>query len=103
MELGAPCPRAPQCKCIREIRPNVVFFGEAAPAYDDLWRAFSDLHSRDVVVVIGTSGVVLPIDTMVSQAKAQGAIAILNNLHPEDEIDDALFTHVFREPPLRRL
>ena len=96
-QLGESCPRAPRCKHPREIRPNIVFFGEAAPAYADLWRAFSEINPADVVVIIGTSGVVLPIDAMVSRTD-QGAVAILNNLHLEEGIDDTLFTHVFREP-----
>ena len=97
-KLGDPCPCSPQCACVRGIRPNIVFFGEAAPAYEELWRAFTDIAPADAVIVIGTSGVVLPVNAMVSGLKDAGTLVVLNNLHLQAEIDDSFFTYVFHEP-----
>jgi NAD-dependent deacetylase len=50
-------------KCSRHesVKPNVVFFGQDAPQYVTLNRALSDLKSDDVIVVAGTSEMVIPI------------------------------------------
>jgi NAD-dependent deacetylase len=83
---------------VRGIRPNIVFFGEPAPEYAGMWQAFHDLQPHDAVVIIGTSGTVLPVNTMVAGHKARGGLAVLNNLHRQPEITERLFTHVFHEP-----
>lgn len=57
------------CICRKGIKPNVVFFNEAAPKYADLFRTLKDLTESDVIVVIGTSGEVLPIDQYLTGAK----------------------------------
>ena len=53
------------------------------------------LTPRDVVAVIGTSGVVLPVTHMAEQFPG---CKILNNLAPEAAIDDSVFDEVFYEP-----
>lgn len=40
-------------------KPNVVFFGEMAPAYMDLYNMVDDLTSQDLVVIIGCSNQVI--------------------------------------------
>ncbi|ASJ00848.1 NAD-dependent protein deacetylase [Thermococcus gorgonarius] len=50
-------PRCPQCGSL--LRPDVVWFGEALPR-TALERAFKLAEKSDVVLVIGTSGVVYP-------------------------------------------
>jgi NAD-dependent deacetylase len=57
------------CICRKGIKPNVVFFNESAPKYADLYRTLKDLTDEDVVLVIGTSGEVLPIDQYLSGTK----------------------------------
>lgn len=44
--------------CGAKMRPNVVFFGEAAPMYE---RLYSILENCDLLVVIGTSGNVIDV------------------------------------------
>lgn len=41
-------------------KPNVVFFGELAPAYGPLNECFQSLGSTDLVVVVGSSEQVIP-------------------------------------------
>jgi NAD-dependent deacetylase len=62
-----PCPH-----CGRWVRPDVVWFGEMLPA-DHLQRAKAILTYTDVMLVIGTSGVVMPVAEMPYIAKYQGA------------------------------
>ncbi|WP_297551228.1 NAD-dependent protein deacetylase [Thermococcus sp.] len=50
-------PKCPRCGSL--LRPDVVWFGEALPK-DVLEKAFNLAERADVVVVIGTSGVVYP-------------------------------------------
>jgi NAD-dependent deacetylase len=49
----------PHCECGALLRPDVVWFGEALPN-DAVARAVGALHAADVLLIIGTSGVVHP-------------------------------------------
>jgi len=75
-------------------RPDVVLFGEMAPAYSKLWKAVKGLRRQDVLVVIGTQGVVLPVNQFASGASC---FKILNNLDPGPDIDGDLFDSVLYE------
>jgi NAD-dependent deacetylase len=81
--LSTQCP-----ECGGELRPNIVFFGEAAPLYENLTR---ELNLCELIVVIGTSGNVLDV-TYFAQLTTR---SILNNLEPSNAIDDSYFTKVF--------
>ena len=74
-------------KCNARTRPNIVFFGEAAPMYEML-----NYHIQDCefLVVIGTSGNVIGVNTMASFIDT----SILNNLEPSSAIDDSVFSKV---------
>lgn len=37
------------------VKPNVVFFGEIAPAYNTVYNTFSSLQEDDCVIVVGSS------------------------------------------------
>lgn len=41
------------------VKPNVVFFGEAAPLYTDMYHLFDSLTSQDMVILVGCSNVVI--------------------------------------------
>ena len=49
----------PHCECGARLRPDVVWFGEMLPQ-DALARAAAAVHAADLLLVIGTSGVVYP-------------------------------------------
>jgi NAD-dependent deacetylase len=85
------CP-VQRCSSLRGVRPDVVFFNEIAPNYRIMHRTFRELRESDVLVVIGTSGHVLDINSMVFDLPC---IKILNNLEPGEVINDAYFDHVF--------
>jgi NAD-dependent deacetylase len=63
----------PSCvHCKGLLRPHIVWFGESLFA-GDLARCGAALQSCDVLLVIGTSGVVYPAAGFASTAKASGA------------------------------
>ena len=72
----------PACR-IGEMRPSVVWFGEALP--DDAWRASEALCRQiDVLLVVGTSATVYPAAGLIQIAKRAGADIIVVNTHPSD-------------------
>ena len=68
------------------MKPNVVFFNEQAPRYAQMWNSLESLTDEDVLVAIGTSGLVLPIGQI---ARRCPATSVLSNLEtaetPRDE------------------
>ena len=71
------CPRCGN----KVIKPNVVFFDEQAPNYAKMYETVAMLDSSDVIVVMGTSGQVVPIDYILMNKPGH---KILNNLEQRD-------------------
>lgn len=93
------------CGCRKGMKPNVVFFGEQAPAYADMARALTGLSDRDVLVVIGTDGAVVPVGSI---AAALPCRKVLNTLAPVDPADwrpgmvaSALFNRTLYKPAVQ--
>ncbi len=79
------------CKsCGGKMRPNIVFFGEAAPKYETMHKILKDCG---LLVVIGTSGYVIDVSFLTQYAD----YSILNNLEPSDAIYEECFTKVYYE------
>jgi NAD-dependent deacetylase len=62
----------PRCECQKILKPDVVFFGEAIPEYA-LNRSFQLASSAQALMVVGTSAVVSPVNTIPAIAKQNGA------------------------------
>jgi NAD-dependent deacetylase len=80
----------PRCACKRVLKPDVVFFGEAIPQ-DAMNRSFQLASSAQALMVIGTSAVVSPVNTIPSIAKQNGAKIIEINkerTHLTDSMTD---------------
>ncbi len=71
-------PKCPSCGSL--LRPDVVWFGEPLPG-EALEEAFREASRCDVMLVVGTSGVVEPAASIPVYAKAGGAALI--NVNPE--------------------
>lgn len=71
-------------ECNIPLRPNIVFFGENAPKYRDLYQ---ELEDCEMFVTIGTSGNVVDVSSLAYYVKK----AILNNLEPSSAIDEDKF------------
>ena len=71
----------PMCKCGNILRPDVVWFGESLP--QDVWqKAIMFASQCDLMVVVGTSLVVSPANTLPIYAKQNNAILI--EINPEN-------------------
>ncbi len=66
-------PHCSTCKAL--VRPHIVWFGESLAA-DDVERSYDALESCEVLLVIGTSGIVYPAASFASIAKAHGAFVV---------------------------
>lgn len=76
--------RPPSCStCGGPVRPDVVWFGEMLP-YGVLQQAASAAETCDVMLVVGTSGVVYPAAQLPYTAKAAGAFVIDINPEPSE-------------------
>jgi NAD-dependent deacetylase len=72
-ERDAGPPTCPHCGAW--VRPNVVWFGENLP-HAAIERAYQLCEEADVVLVVGTSGVVQPAASLPGVAKQRGATII---------------------------
>ncbi|MBN1104011.1 MAG: NAD-dependent deacylase [Deltaproteobacteria bacterium] len=63
---------APRCSCGMILKPDVVFFGESIPP-DALSRSFEMAAGAQALLVVGTSAVVSPANTIPVVAKRNGA------------------------------
>ncbi|MGH7206173.1 MAG: SIR2 family NAD-dependent protein deacylase [Nitrospiraceae bacterium] len=80
----------PSCAvCGGLLRPHIVWFGESL-ATEDLDRSYEALGRCEVLLIIGTSGVVYPAASFAPVAKAAGAFVVEINLDatPNTEVVD---------------
>ncbi len=88
-ELEATPPRCSRCGGL--IRPDIVWFGEQLP--DAPWAASVDaVRSADLLVVVGTSGIVYPAAGLPELALAQGTVVVEVNPEPTPLSDAATVT-----------
>jgi NAD-dependent deacetylase len=64
--------RTPRCACSKPLKPDVIFFGEPIPM-DALSRSFELASSAEVLLIVGTSALVTPANTIPLMAKEKGA------------------------------
>ena len=84
----------PNCECGGLIRPGIVWFGEQLP--DEPWQAAVEaVATADVLVVVGTSGIVYPAAGLPDVALARGAIVV--EVNPEQTPLSANATLTIRE------
>ena len=77
----------PYCmECQGLLRPHIVWFGESL-AQEDLDQSFQALQNCEVLLIIGTSGVVYPAASFAPIAKDHGAFVAELNLDPTPQSD----------------
>ena len=83
----------PRCDaCGGLVRPGVVWFGEVLP--QDAWeRGLAAVEAADVVLVVGTSGIVHPAAGLPVVARGAGAVVVEVNPHDTD-VSDVAHHHV---------
>jgi len=86
-----PLPRCTRCDGL--LRPNVVWFGESLDP-DILNKAFEAARTCDVMLIVGTSGIVQPAASLSLHAKQGGAAVAEINLEktPQSGHMDFVFT-----------
>ncbi len=62
----------PRCECEKILKPDVIFFGEAIPE-EAMNRSFQLASSATALLVVGTSALVSPVNTIPTIAKRNGA------------------------------
>jgi NAD-dependent deacetylase len=80
----------PTCECRKVLKPDVIFFGEAIPT-EALNKSFALAASAQALMVVGTSAVVSPANTIPAIAKQNGAKIVEINkerTHLTDSITD---------------
>lgn len=80
----------PMCECRKVLKPDVIFFGEAIPT-EALNKSFGLAASAQALMVVGTSAVVSPANTIPAIAKRSGAKIVEINkerTHLTDSITD---------------
>ena len=80
----------PRCQCKKILKPDIVFFGESIPE-DALHRSFELASSAQALMVVGTSAVVSPVNTIPAIAKQNGSMIIEINkerTHLTDSLTD---------------
>ncbi|WP_447968070.1 SIR2 family NAD-dependent protein deacylase [Nitrospira sp. M1] len=77
----------PHChNCQGLLRPHIVWFGESL-AQEDLDASFRALRNCEMLLIIGTSGVVYPAASFAPVAKEHGAFVVELNLDPTPNSD----------------
>ncbi len=74
-------PKCPVCNGL--LKPDFVFFGEPIPA-EALEKSLHIARTADIMLIIGTSGVVVPASSIPFRAKSYGAKIIEINLYPSE-------------------
>ncbi len=72
-------PKCPECDDV--LRPDVVWFGESLD-YNDLQKSIEACIKCDLLIVIGTSGVVQPVASFPFQAKSNNKNLKLIDINP---------------------
>ena len=77
-----PIPMLPLCPaCGGLLRPHIVWFGESLDP-DDLDRSTAAVGACEMLLIIGTSGVVYPAASFAALARQAGAFVAEINLDP---------------------
>jgi NAD-dependent deacetylase len=77
-----------KCKKGSQLRPNIVWFGEAVPAFYD---AIPIIENADIIVVIGTSMVVYPAAGLVHYAKPEATVFVVDPNRPEVALKNVVY------------
>ena len=85
----------PLCRCGNMLRPDVVWFGESLP--QDTWqKAMSFANQCDLMIVVGTSLVVSPANTLPIYAQENNAMLI--EINPESTEMSSEMNLVINDP-----
>lgn len=85
LKMGGLCEKGSQ------LRPHIVWFGEAVPA---MYDAIPLVENADIIVVIGTSLAVYPAAGLVHYAKHQAPVFVVDPIRPETALKNVVYIDV---------
>lgn len=97
-DFSSACPKCAS----KKLKPKIVFFYENAPLYEAMYAEFGSLDRGDLVLVVGTSGSVIPISYILRSNENIG-YKILNNLAPSPHIDEGIFDSVIYQKAIKAI
>lgn len=75
------------------VKPNVIFFGETAPLYNDMYNLFDSITSQDLIVIVGCSNVVIDFKSLLFTPVAwAGAKLAFVNLYDAKAAQEAEYS-----------
>jgi NAD-dependent deacetylase len=77
-----------KCEQGSQLRPHIVWFGEAVPAF---YQAIPVVEMADIIVIIGTSMAVYPAAGLVHYAKPDTQIFVVDPTRPAVTINNVVF------------
>jgi NAD-dependent deacetylase len=77
-----------RCEKGSQLRPHIVWFGEAVPA---IYDAIPIVENADIVVVIGTSLAVYPAAGLVHYAKPEAPVFVVDPNRPETALKNVVY------------
>lgn len=86
--------RCPKCDSLKGVKPHIVLFGEAAPNYTLLKNAISSFRNKDILVFVGTSFEVLPLELLPNSFQRYSNIVNVNPV----QLDSELSSLVIKQP-----
>lgn len=100
----------PVCACVRDVKPNVVFFGEIAPRYAAMYDCIDQINKAvqdGMFVSIGTSGTVIQVDEISQFLDCPTVLNVLNLDRDSDGYYPPLsprhWTHCFIGPATEKV
>jgi len=77
-----------RCEQGSQLRPHIVWFGEAVPA---IYDAIPIVENADIIVVIGTSMAVYPAAGLVHYAKPEAPVFVIDPNRPETALKNVVY------------
>lgn len=77
-----------KCEQGSQLRPHIVWFGEAVPA---LYDAIPVVEDADIIVVIGTSMAVYPAAGLIHYAKPEAPVFVIDPNRPEVTLKNVVY------------
>ncbi len=83
-----------KCEQGSQLRPHIVWFGEAVPAF---YEAIPIIENADIIVVVGTSMVVYPAAGLVHYAKSGAPVFVIDPSRPDVKLRNVGYISMKRQ------
>lgn len=87
-----------ECGSRRGVKPNVVFFGESAPKYVQMYNDLYTLGPDDFFIAIGSRGEVIPIDYFAKELPCYTIVNTLQDAFDDGVLEEPNWDKVIKDP-----